>query len=125
MFLGFFTAILNTYLGLINVIRNMGLIILLRNISPPSWHKLPVLEMTLFSFELEVTINSDVKGIEESAINIRKFRVLQTTLTTMCQHSPIHQEGFFPDEGMPDIQPSALRLTWHQCPQDHDPDHLV
>ena len=69
----FFAAVLNTYLWLINIISNMGLILLLGNISPPTRHKFYILETMLFSFELEVAINSNIKGIEESVTNIRNF----------------------------------------------------
>jgi hypothetical protein len=81
--------------------------------------------MTLLSFEFEVAVDSDIKGVEESVTNIRNFQVLEKSLTTMRQPSPIHQEDSFQDEGMLDIQPSALRSTWHQCLLDHDPDHLA
>ena len=114
---------------MINVIRNMGLIVLFQNISPPTRHKLYILEMTLFSLELEVAINSDIKDVEESVTNIRdfKFQVLKKSksLTTKGQPFPIHLEDFFQDEGRLDIQPSTLRSMGHQCLLDPDPDHPV
>ena len=73
----------------------MGLILLLRNISSPPWHKFHVLEMMLLSFELEVAVNSDIKSVEESVTNIRDFQVLGKSLTTMGQPFPIRQEDFF------------------------------
>ena len=77
----------------------MGLILLLRNISPPAQHKFYVLEMALLSFQLEVAVDSDIKGIEESVMNFRHFQILKKSLTTMGQPFPNHQEDFFQDEG--------------------------
>ena len=81
--------------------------------------------MMLLSFELEIAIDSDIKGVEESVTNIRDFQVLEKSLTAMGQPFPIHQEDFFQDEGRLDIQSSALYSTWHQCLLDHDPNHLI
>lgn len=105
----------------------MGLIVLFRNISPPTCHKLYILEMTLFSLELEIAVDSDIKDVKESVTNIRdfKFQVPKKSLTTTGQPFPIHPEDFFPDEGRQDTQPSTLRSTWHQCLLDPDPDHPV
>jgi hypothetical protein len=81
--------------------------------------------MTLLSFELEVAVDSDIKGIEESVATLEISKDFEISLTAISRRSPIHLEGFFGDEGMPDIQPSTLRSTSHQCRLDHDPDRLV
>jgi len=47
------------------MICNVTLILLFQNISPPSGHKLHVLEVVLLSFEFEVAIDCDIEGIEE------------------------------------------------------------
>jgi len=53
------------YLDFVNMICNVTLILLFWNISPPSGHKLHVLEVALLSFEFEVAIDCNIEGIEE------------------------------------------------------------
>ena len=57
---------MGTNLGLIDTICDMRLIVLFRHISSPPRHKLHVFEKPLLPFELEVTIESDIKHIEKS-----------------------------------------------------------
>lgn len=69
--------------------------------------------MMLFSFKLEVAINSDIKGIVESVQTLETSRVVEILLTTMHQPSPIRPEDSFLDEGMLDILQPTLHLKWH------------
>jgi hypothetical protein len=58
-------SVLDTNLGLIDMGSDMSLIRNLFNISPQSRHKFHITQITLFPFELEVAVYSNIEGIEK------------------------------------------------------------
>lgn len=62
--------VLDTNLGFIDIVSDVGLILRLFNISPQSWHQFHIVDMTLFPFELEVAIHGEEEGIQKPGKNI-------------------------------------------------------
>jgi hypothetical protein len=52
-----------TNLRFIHIIRNVRLVLVLRDISPPSGHQFHIFEVPFFAFELEVSIDGDEESI--------------------------------------------------------------
>ena len=57
--------VIDTNLRLIDIVSNMSLILSLFNITPQSWHKFHIIDLSLFPFELEVAIHGDEEGIQK------------------------------------------------------------
>jgi len=56
----------DTYLSLIDVVGNMGVVLGLRNIGSPSWHEFNVFEISCLAFKLEVGIDGNIERVQKS-----------------------------------------------------------
>src|SRR6202522_4748074 len=82
---------MNANLWFVHITCDMGFVFSFRNISPPARHKFYVLKISFLPFELEVSINRDIEGIQESVNSIRKFNEFNRVrggLTIMGQPFP-------------------------------------